>query len=359
MDPNYSLCLNRFIYTANCFAEGLEVYRQHIAQDTDLTSSSVPKMNSLIESFIARCNDLILGAEAMRSSFTRVDKGMALASADTIAKYKALEDEHKSIRKLFDKLSISTPKLLELKREVEEKIGLYEAVREVKEERKVEKSVDANEKWLEALAEEVVQRGGQVKELVYAGHKKLASSSMNVRTGLSKDVPSYLTGFKVVQEELAELKGQMQLLSEMQEKHSSTNLREDVHKLLEKTERVATDNVQIKEDHAELMHSLHIICKSIYKHIGKRVELLEEDNVQLRNAAYKLAKQYRETETMPSDKELKPTVFNAKKTLGIEPRVNEEVSDWVLKRIKKCMHHFLGFSSVSYTHLTLPTRELV
>ena len=257
--------INKFIYTINCFAQSLESYKQHITQDNGLESSSIPKMLSLIEDFIMRGNELVIAAEAMRISVERIEKGMAIASADNVRKYKTLEDEYKNLYKLFDKLSITTPKLLDMKRQVDTKIELYEATHKTRS-KSVDKPVDKSDKWLESLAEEVMIRNVKIRELANSqASSNLMASSMNscTRIALTKDIPTYLTGFKIVQEELGYLKEQMKTLNEMQEKQISINLHEAVHKLLAKTERVAADNTQIKEDHAELLHSLHIISKSI------------------------------------------------------------------------------------------------
>jgi len=63
---------------------------------------------------------------------------------------------------------------------------------------------------------------------------------------------------------------------------------------------------------------LYILLVKVFNNIGKRIELLEEENVKLRDAAYKL--QSVERKTMPY----------VKKSLKAE----DEVSDWVRERIK-------------------------
>ena len=264
MESKYSLTLNRFVHTANCYRENFESYKEQIAIDTELSSSSKSKMESLITNFISRIDEFILAAATIKPMIERIENGMAIESNDFTSKFRGLEDEYGNLGKVFEKLSVTTPKLMELKQKVDKEIELYACIQ-----RETIKSCptkitrvqveDANDKWLDSLAHEVSQRNGKVKELA-KNKTQFNNSPSSIKTNISKDVPTYLSTFKIVQDEFSCLKEQMKMLIKMQEEQNSTDLQSDVRKLLEKTNKVSDDNKIIEEGHSSLLHTLHVLC---------------------------------------------------------------------------------------------------
>eukprot|EP00826_Nyctotherus_ovalis_P002829 TRINITY_DN10569_c0_g1_i5.p1 TRINITY_DN10569_c0_g1~~TRINITY_DN10569_c0_g1_i5.p1 ORF type:complete len:229 (-),score=47.76 TRINITY_DN10569_c0_g1_i5:118-804(-) len=228
-----------------------------------------------------------------------------------------------------------------MERKIEEKIKAYEKlqtenslIEPQKSKKSPSKVPDVNEKWLDNLIIKTMQHNSKIKELT-KGKKspnKCPSNTFPIIYNQSvkgRSVASYLTGFKIMQDEFSAIRTQMNSLIAEQQKQNHKELAEEVHKLSLSIDRIAADNESIKQDHAELFHALGVL--------GKRANFLEQESSQLKEIVSKAEAQSKErTLRQRTVSKAAHTVPASKQMHYPVGRVNTEgVSDWVLEYLKK------------------------
>jgi len=406
MELKYCQHLDKFKQIAQWYSENLKSYSRQINIDIDLSTSSKPKMKSLVEEFIMRSNDFIKAVEAAKPIFSRIDEGIATANKDSLAQYDIIYEEFTKLHKSFEKISVTTPKLLEIKQRIDEKIKLYENLQRknnltphktFQENRSRSKlhddSQDVNDKWLDSLINDVSQKNEKLKSFVEEKKNEPVKKTQNTRSTIfspnqqvkrtastpmkentvpkyipaTKNVSNYLTGFKIIQDEFANLKEQLKQLVHDQKTHNHAQIEQDVQKLLTTSTKIETDNKVIQREHSELLHAMHIL--------SKRMDLLEKENNDLKGVVKNLSEQVAQQQSIseqpsatnrgqgvilqvaqssankpphsPSmmgkgsinkfQKEQHSAVklIESQKKQDLKNSENEQVSDWVAERLKK------------------------
>jgi len=254
---------------AQWYSYHLNLYKRQIPIDMDLATSSKPKMRTLIDQFLERVKDFNIVLDDIRK-----EAGDENKKERSTEKLDIIAEEFEQIKKAFEKITATTPKLIEVERKVEEKIKAYEKLQtenslmESIEKSPRNKVTDVNEKWLDNLINETTQHNNKIKELTKAKrspNKNTPFLFTNNQSMKGRSVVSYLSGFKIIQDEFVALRKQMNSLVEEQQKQNSQELTEDIHKISVNVDKIAEDNELIKKDHAELFHTISILGTFVFK----------------------------------------------------------------------------------------------
>ena len=340
MEQKYSSRLEKYRQIAQWYSEHSTLYKRQISIDIDLTMAAKPKMKALMEEFISRVNDFLKALESAKPVFARIDEGMYTETKDALEQFGTIEDEFNKISKTFEKLAVTTPKLLEIKRKIDEKIKLYENLQRknsltpskmFSKESKThisktkDQQQDINNRWLDSLLQDVSQRSdkitkmgsssiiksekkenGKIREEIRKDHSNIHERRESVTATIKetpkakqtvrKDVSSYLTGFKIIQDELSEMRTEIKKLAQHQQEHKHEALEREMQKVNLCVMKVEADNNTIQKEHSELLHALHVLCiilvlasREPSQKIAKRVDLLETENEQLKELMGKIS----------------------------------------------------------------------
>ncbi|MDR3549570.1 MAG: hypothetical protein P4M11_15100 [Candidatus Pacebacteria bacterium] len=292
MEEKYSDQTARFKQVAQWYLEHMNSYKRQIAIDIDLSRASKTKMKPLVEEFSARLSDFLRALAGSAKKFARVEQGLAPRNKAAEDQFQLLKDEFARLSKQFEKLSVTTPKLLEVKRRIDEKVALYDkSVQEKAVQRSFaeqrsqsrkdlrqqqsQQAQDLNEKWLDSLIADVSRKNpklGSAKKCkpdsphprgdTRQSHAKKPSQQPvpTPKKGVEqREVSTYLTGFKLVQDEFSKLKRAIEDLGEAQRTHQHPEIMKRLEQLSLQTEKMDANGRVIQREHSELLHALHVM----------------------------------------------------------------------------------------------------
>ena len=231
-------------------------YNKTINTDIDLTNASRNKMKALLKSFITRVNEFITAIDNLKPAFVQ-EKDIRI-----IGQFNLLEEELERIHKLFEKIAVTTPKLLGVKRKIDEKIRNYEMMerRRVQSPKKATKTKpDLNAKWLDNLMQEVNTRNESIKNLKKIECKVSPKKSEVVEEEIIEDPSVYLTGFRGIQSEFAALRNQMECFAKRQRTQGYNELVKNIITIADNVKKISNDNKTIISEHSELMEILRVL----------------------------------------------------------------------------------------------------
>ena len=107
------LSLNKYRQIVTWYLHYLSLYKRKLHEDNNLTIKSREKMRILINVYTIRVKEFVEAVNIVRLNL----------STENI---KIIEEEFNCLKGLFEKMAISTERLLEIKHKIEEKIRLYE-----------------------------------------------------------------------------------------------------------------------------------------------------------------------------------------------------------------------------------------
>ncbi len=328
---------------AELYLEHLAIYRRQLGLDSDLPTSSQQKMRELVDDFLVELEDYLTRVAKFQKLLVQVEQGLVAPEQNDERQPELLRDELNSLADRFERLAGTTPKLMEIKRRLDDKLRFIDSATDLVPPIKkpspslfpvasrggasksfaASKPVDANEKWLDSLMSDITKKNEKLRLFEeYSGGKSAAP----VASIPQSEAKSSAAGFRMIRDELQALKTTVKQLKEETRTHRHDEIEKQVDRLGTEAIKIETDNKVIQREHSELLHTLHLLAK--------RVDILERENTEIRSLIKGATGRQGEAREGRSSEKLSASARKEEEA-RLEPRTDPDVSGWVLERLRK------------------------
>ena len=251
-------------------------YKRELTRDRELAAESRKKMRPLLDRLSARIDEFL---NAIAVELEVIKRGKEWHR-------EIIAEEFIMIANYFERLSSTTTQLRESKRKIEAKIKSdsklsfrqriqapsYIPATTTKARRpQTSISINLNENWLNSIqsdASHTEDKPSFSKKSCSQSTKKQHSGSTTAPKQLlsAEDMTKYLAWFHTIQSEFGQLKEEIRALKEEPHKHAS--IETELFIICASTVKIGGNNKIILREHADLIHDLHLMCKSRHLFIG-------------------------------------------------------------------------------------------
>lgn len=280
--------LERYKQFTEWYLDHIALYRRQLSLDMEISKTSKEKMQILLDELVVQFeNFLATIAKTQRINVQQI-QGLETTETEDQLDLKGIFD---NLILQFSDLATISPKLLEIKRRLEDKITFYDNLHaDKKKERNTgsqKSSVESNkhstvmiptnesaaepitnDKWLDSLMADISQKNEKLRSFEQFKAKK--SGKTTKRPEEKKDMTNYFTAFKTIQSEFDTLKCTLKNCEEDHKNHQHSDLETRIEKINTETIKIETDYKVMQREHSEMLHNLHILSISLCNLYSKK-----------------------------------------------------------------------------------------